>query len=228
MDPKLKKQSKQVSLVVTSLNRNFSENLSANVLDNITGDTPAFNWEDLKAKWPHLASISFEQTSRRKQIDVLIGSDHPLFHHVLKEVHGSKTTDPIARLTNLGWVCFGPTIVEEHRRKSRSYFTRTYRSSQVEQPTVQQQDHQLRQFWELEALGIKDTDDRTFDEKEAVVKVTESTIYDKGRYSVGIPWKKEEPNLNNNYDMALIRLKGQEKSLKRKGSEATRTYNKII
>ena len=224
----VKKQSKQVSLVVTSLNRNFSENLSANVLDNITGDTPAFNWEDLKAKWPHLASISFEQTSRRKQIDVLIGSDHPLFHHVLKEVQGSKTTDPIARLTNLGWVCFGPTIVEEHRRKSRSYFTRTYRSSQVEQPTVQQQDHQLRQFWELEALGIKDTDDRTFDEKEAVVKVTESTIYDKGRYSVGIPWKKEEPNLNNNYDMALIRLKSQEKSLKRKGSEATHTYNKII
>jgi hypothetical protein len=143
-------------------------------------------------------------------------------------VHGSKTTVPIARLTNLGWVCFGPTIVEEHRCKSRSYFTRTYRSSQVEQPTVQQQDHQLRQFWELEALGIKDTDDRTFDEKEAVVKVTESTIYDKGRYSVGIPWKKEEPNLNNNYDMALIRLKSQEKSLKRKGSEATHTYNKII
>jgi hypothetical protein len=45
---------------------------------------------------------------------------------------------------------------------------------------------------------------------------------------VGIPWKKEEPNLNNNYDMALIRLKSQEKSLERKGSEATHTYNKII
>ena len=74
---RVKKQSKQVSLVVTSLNRNFSENLRANVPDNITGDTPAFNWPDLKAKWPHLASISFEQTARRKQIDVLIGSDHP-------------------------------------------------------------------------------------------------------------------------------------------------------
>jgi hypothetical protein len=127
----VKRQSKQVNVVVTSLNRNFSESLSANVQDNITGDTPAFNWADLKAKWPHLASISFEQTSRRKQIDVLIASDHPLFHNVLKKVHGSKTTGPIARLTNLGWVCFGPTIVEEHRRKSRSYFTRTYRSSQV-------------------------------------------------------------------------------------------------
>ena len=180
MDPELKKQSKQVSLVVTSLKRNFSENLRANVLEYITGDTPAFNWADLKAKWPHLASISFQQTTRRKQIDVLIGSDHPLFHHVLKEVHGSKPADPIGgRLTHLGWVCFGPTIVEEHRHKSRSYFTRTYRSSQVEQSTVQRHDDQLRHFWKLEALGIKDTDDRTLDKKEAVAKVTASVIYDK-------------------------------------------------
>ncbi len=177
-------------MAVSSLNRNFSENICANVLDNITGDTPAFNWTDLKSKWPHLGSISFKQATRRKQIDVLIGSDHPLFHQVLKEVHGSKPTDPIGRLTHLGWVCFGPTIVE-----SRSYFTRTHRSSCVQQLTVQQKDDQLRLFWELEALGIKDIDDRTFDEKEAIAKVTESATHEKGRYSVGIPWKKGEPDL---------------------------------
>ena len=34
--------------------------------------------------------------------------------------------------------------------------------------------------------------------------------------------------LNNNEDMALIRLKSQEKSHKRKDSEPTHTYNKII
>ena len=48
----------------------------------------------------------------------MIGSDHPLFHLVLKEICGSRPNDPIARLTNLGWVCFGPTLVEEFRRKS--------------------------------------------------------------------------------------------------------------
>ena len=143
-------------------------------------------------------------------------------------MHGSKPADPIGRLTHLGWVCFAPTIGEEHRRKSRSHFTRTYRSCQVEQSTVQRHDDQLRHFWELEALGIKDADDRTLDEKEAVAKVTASVIYDKGRYSVGIPWKKEEPNLNNNYDMALRRLKSQEKALGRKGPEAVQAYNKII
>lgn len=224
----VKKQFKQVSLVVKSLNKNFSECLCANVLNNITGDTPAFNWAELKDKWPHLASVSFEQTARRKQIDVLICSDHPLFHHVLKEVHGDKPADPIARLTHLGWVCFGPTIVEEHRRKSRSYFTRTYRSSHVEESVIHPQNDQLRQFWELEALGIKDTDDKTLDEKEAVAEASESIICEDGQYSVGIPWKKGEPDLENNYEMALIRLKSQEKALRRKGLEAMQAYNKII
>lgn len=65
-------------------------------------------------------------------------------------------------------------------------------------------------------------------EKEAVAKLTATVIYDKGRYSVGIPWKNEEPNLNNNYDMALRRLKSPEKALARKGPEAVQAYNKII
>ena len=45
---------------------------------------------------------------------------------------------------------------------------------------------------------------------------------------MGIPWKKGEPNLNNNYDKALRRLKSQEKVLGRKGPEAVQAYNKII
>ena len=121
-------------------------------------------------------------------------------------MHGNKPADPIARLTHLGWACFGPTIVEEHRRKLRSYFTRTYRSSHVKKSVIHPQDDQLRQFWELEALGIKDTDDKTLDEKEAVAKASESIICEDGRYSVGIPWKKGEPNLENNYEMALVSL----------------------
>ena len=123
-----------MSLVVKSLNKNFLECLCANVLNNITGDTPDFNWAELKDKWPDLASVLFEQTARRKKIDVLIGSDQPLFHHVLKEVHGNKPADPIAKLT------IGPTIVEEHLRMSRSCFTSTYRSSHVEKSVIHPQD----------------------------------------------------------------------------------------
>ena len=45
----------------------------------------------------------------------MIGSDHPIFHMVLSEIPGAEPNDPIERLKNLGWVCFGPTLVENFR-----------------------------------------------------------------------------------------------------------------
>ena len=50
----------------------------------------------------------------------------------------------------------------------------------------------------------------------------------KGRYRIGIPWKKAEPKLTNNYEVALMRFKSQEKSLKRKGREVKEAFNKIF
>ena len=127
----IRKCSRRVELKVANLDGTFSSPLQAHVLDNIAGDTPAIPWTELKKKWPHLRHVPFESVSRRRQVDVMIGSDHPVFHHVLKEACGNQPNDPVACLTNLGWVCFGPTLVEEFRRSSRSHFTRTYRSSQV-------------------------------------------------------------------------------------------------
>ena len=158
----------------------------------------------------------------------MIGSDHPVFHHVLKEACGNLANDPVARLTNLGWVCFGPTLVEEFRRHSRSHSTRTYRSSLIrEQPPP---DDVLRKFWELESLGIKDKTGQalTPEEQAAVGQVSETLMFENGRYSIGIPWRDGEPKLENNYEVALMRLKSQEKSLKKKGPEVTKAYNQIF
>ena len=98
----MRKSSRQVEVTVASVDNKFSANLQANVLDNIASDTPAFEWSTLKTKWPHLQSIPFQNVAKRRQIDVLIGSDNPIFHHILKEIHGTKANDPIARMTNLG------------------------------------------------------------------------------------------------------------------------------
>ena len=169
----VKKHSRQVEVMVTSLDKKFSANLQANILDNISGDTPALEWSKLKKEWPHLQSIPFPNVANRRQIDVLIGSDNPIFHHILQEVRGTKARDPIARKTSLGWVCFGPTLTEQFRRSSKSYFTRTYRTNQIEE---QGPDDILRRFWELEAIGIRDETERdlTPDEKAAVAQVTET------------------------------------------------------
>ena len=224
----VRKRSRQVEVIVASLDNKFSASLQANVLDTISGDTPAFEWSKLKTKWPHLQSIPFQNVAKRHQIDVLIGSDNPIFHHVVREVHGEAPKDPIARKTSLGWVCFGPTLTEEFRRKSRSYFTRTFRTNQIEERGPS--DDVLRQFWELEAIGIRDETERelTPDEKAAVAQVTETLRFKNDRYEIGIPWKRGEPHLVNNYEMALKRLKTQEQSLLRKSPEIAQAYDEII
>ena len=107
------------------------QHLYKHMLDNIASDTPAFQWSELKEKWPHLHQMPFDNVAKRRYIDVMIGSDHLLFHLVLHEFHGGLPNDLTVRLTNLGWVCFGPTLVEEFCRQSQSHFTLTYRSSQV-------------------------------------------------------------------------------------------------
>ena len=193
---------------------------------------PAFQWSELKERWPYLMSIPFDNVSRRRQIDVLIGRDHPIVHRVKREVHGHKDDDPIARLTNLGWVCFGPTLSSRFRKDTRTHTTRTYRTT-VATPTLvdQMTNDTLRQFWDLESLGIKDdSDQQTFtpDEQAAINRAQETQMLKDGRYEIGIPWRKGEPKLNNNYDMALSRLESLEKSLLKKDPRFKIAYQRIL
>ena len=53
----IQKRSRRVELSVTSLNGTFTAPLQAHVLDNIASDTSAFQWSELKEKWPHLRHL---------------------------------------------------------------------------------------------------------------------------------------------------------------------------
>ena len=122
---KIRRQSRSVELTVSNIDGSFLLSLEAYVLENIASDTPAIQWSKIKEKWPRLHEIPFENASKR-QIDVMIGSDHSLFHLALKEVSRRRSSDPIARPTNLGCAI----LVEDFRCDSRTHFTRTYRTSQ--------------------------------------------------------------------------------------------------
>lgn len=222
----VKTLSRRVELLVANTTRTFSAKLEANVLDNITGDTPAIPWSELKTKWSHLELIPFEKVAKRKQIDVLIGSDHPVFHRVIREVHGDENSDPIARQTPLGWVCFGPTLKNPLQCKSRAHTTWTYHS---EKANNDETNELLRRFWELDSIGIKDENAQamTPNELTAVKRAEETLAFKDGRYEIGIPWKEGEPKFENNYDMAYSRLKNLETSLSKK-PEVASAYNKII
>lgn len=62
---------------------------------------------------------------------------------------------------------------------------------------------------------------------EAERKVANSLRYVNGRYEVGIPWKKNEPQLENNYNLAYERLKTLEQSLERRPKVAA-SYQRVI
>jgi hypothetical protein len=168
--------------------------------------------------------------ANRRQIDLLIGSDHPLFHYVLQEMHGPQANDPIARRTNLGWVCFGPTSINVIHNNSRIHVTRTYRSSVAGTNHEESTNNIFRQFWELESMGIKheDTPVLTPDGARAT-KFAEETLHKQdNRYEIGIPWKVNEPIFKSNYDQVLLRLQSLERSLLKKGSDIGSSYNSII
>ena len=95
----------------------------------------------------------------------MIGSDHPIFHMVLKEVPGAEPNDQMGRLTNVGCVCFGHILVENFRRDSRSHFTRTYRNQLL---VDQQPDDTIRRFWELDAIGIREDQNAVMTAEEKV------------------------------------------------------------
>ncbi|KRZ97647.1 hypothetical protein T08_3806 [Trichinella sp. T8] len=71
----------------------------------------------------------------------------------------------------------------------------------------------LKNFWDLEAIGIKDEEKET-DSKAS--QLFEKTVYFDGeRYEVQLPWSNEESKLPNNYKQALDRLIQTERSLRR-------------
>ena len=93
----VKKLSQRVELSIASVSDDFCAPLEANVLEDITGNTPAIKWNEIKNQWPHLKHIPFQNVAKRPQIDLLIGSDHPVFHQVRREVQRTRTNDPVAR-----------------------------------------------------------------------------------------------------------------------------------
>ena len=66
-----------------------------------------------------------------------------------------------------------------------------------------------------------------FDDKLALEKVEKSVKYVNRRYQVVIPWKHPEPELPDNYEMAVRRLFDTEKRL-RNNPEVGEAYAKCI
>ena len=77
-------------------------------------------------------------------------------------------------------------------------------------------DQSMKRFWEIETCGTEnETRIYTKEENEALTHVKESLNYDAtlNRYTVGVPWKPNRPQLPDNKKLATSTLYNTERKL---------------
>ena len=83
----------------------------------------------------------------------------------------------------------------------------------------------LEHFWNLEALGI--TDSPSQNDECAFKNLSKTVIFADGRYMVSWPWRESNPDLPQNYQLAVGRLKSTVMKLV-KTPELFKQYDEII
>ena len=210
-----------VEFELESLNGLVDMKMSAFTAARVTGNMNVVEWSDLARKWEHLRGIEFWRVGPRPIVDILIGLDHVDLHYSYRDIRGNPG-EPIARLTPLGWTC----ISGSNGKTLQTNFGRMYLTHG--QSTTDEIAPILQKFWELESSGISvDRAVMTLADQSALEKVRSSLRFQNHRYQVGIPWKKEPPDLPNNHEMAVKRLVSTEKHLLRK-PDVAEAYSKSI
>lgn len=122
-------------------------------------------------------------------VDILIGADY-YWEIVMRRVCRGES-GPTGIHSKLGWVLSGPTRFDD----SSSCHTNLTTTHVLLVDT--QLDQRLQSFWDLETLGIDDTERTVYDE------FSESITFTERRYQVSLPWKQQHKSLPENYQLSL-------------------------
>ncbi|XP_065061319.1 uncharacterized protein LOC135688408 [Rhopilema esculentum] len=177
--------------------------------------------EIVKHKFQHLTKLWFSDVSAKQEsltIDVLIGND---FMYELQgdTVIRGEPGEPVAVQTKLGWVLSGPLIGMKVASCENSSVNLILDSSPANK-VKSSLDNEVQKLWDLETIGIRDTDEVHDD-------LLDNVSFTGERYSVKLPWKVGHKPLPSNFTNSLCRLKGQLRKLK-KEPEVLQTYDNII
>ena len=103
------------------------------------------------------------------------------------------------------------TLLENHSEKNYTFNP----SEQSDTAEITQFPPNLEEFWRLETIGIKESYIGTEDNK-ANENFNRTVTVNENRYEVTWPWRDENPDLPENYHLALRRLKSSVQTLLRK------------
>ena len=192
--------SSQLQLVMKDEN---TLTLNVNVVPSITGKITRFplNPDDVeflkREGWEKNLADTLPTSTELSPVEMLIGNDY--YFELLKPRKIHLSNNLFAFQTKLGWVFGGKTqaSIDEVINKSNSFVCTAVMS--VTKPD-------LNQFWDLESLGITESPS-TSDDDIALEKFNKSVKFTNGRYMVTWPWREDHPDLAENYQLALGRLK---------------------
>ena len=174
-----------------------------------------------KDKYDHLAQLEladYSDGASEMEVDVLIGSDYYWEFATGRMSRGQS--GPVAIHTRLGWTLSGPVPSTEMEQSSVSLITtHTLRVDSTQLTNAL--DNTLQSFWELESLGIKDSELSVFE------KFKQNIVFNGSRYEVSLPWKDQHPLLPDNYQLSLKRLRGLLHRL-RQNPSVLQEYDRII
>jgi hypothetical protein len=173
------------------------------------------NFQSLKKNYAHLSNIPF-QSMPRDAVDIIIGNDN---RHLMleQEVKAGGKNEPLAIRTHWGWTLAGKDCKAKYRDNvAKSYHSECSHAA-------------CKVMVEGDNLGVVELKAHTPEER----KVEEN--YDKhhkivdGKLEVPIYWNKEKKTFleqDNNYQIAMKRFYGNEKTLEKKGVKED--YNKTF
>ncbi len=213
-------KSMPLQVEVESVDGQFSKTVSVQTCPKeVTGNYRVVDWSKFQKDWPHLSPCSFPTPAKDGLVDVLIGVDNPEMHFSMVDFQGVDG-GLVARLGPLGWTCIGPP--EKHAGSvPRSHSVRALLSrgtvDDVGGVSCCDLDRTLKSFWEVENSGLWTIVPQVMMEEERTTleKVKSSCTMVEGRYQVGVPWKRGQPNLPDNRSVAQSRLVSTEKNLRK-------------
>jgi len=210
--------------------------ITANVVPKIAGEiirrpvnvTRQESWKHLFSSFDLADNLPTE--SEKTTIELLIGNDYYLDVVLPQKVEVQPGLYLLG--SRFGWILSGRTsdISDGHEQnmliltyghdipKETSLFTDVDKSV----PLVPD----MKDFWNLENIGINDKVDDKEDE-EAQTKFDKTVTYENNRYFVSWPWKNQDDELPVNYELAYGRLRSILNKLKN-NNELLTQYDSII
>ena len=181
----------------------------------ICGDVSAAPISFCRNHYEHLSNLELAVPDEGEP-QILIGLDH--YWIIVSGEVIQADSGPVAMYTKFGWVLSGPVSCLVHD-SSTSLVTHVLKVETG--PTNRELDKKLRSFWELESLGILDTEDTVYKQLSSHISLCN------GRYKLSLPWKDPCTTVPDNLLLSQRRLLSLLKRLRR-DPELLAEYDRII